>query len=263
LSIRLDPTAPEGFLVYPFAAGDDPLACRDYVRERLGLAQWQPRRRIAPRPTRAPRCDREHDIRERRRAAQRLSARSLDGRGSPVATYLASRGIRLEHWPATLRFLPASPPNHLWPTMVAAYGFPTEPEPGVLAMALDDVVGVQLTYLRPDGLGKAPIEPAKRSIGRGHVAPIVLAPMNDSLGLVIAEGIEDALSVHVETGLGAWAAGGASRMPALAAVVPSHADNVTIIADDNDAGRCGARGLRERLDDRGIAAEIIFLELTK
>jgi hypothetical protein len=36
LSIRFDPNAPEGFVVHSFA-GDDDIACRDYVREMLGL----------------------------------------------------------------------------------------------------------------------------------------------------------------------------------------------------------------------------------
>jgi putative DNA primase/helicase len=38
ISIRIEPSAPDGFIVYSFA-GDDPLVCKDYVRERLGLAQ--------------------------------------------------------------------------------------------------------------------------------------------------------------------------------------------------------------------------------
>src|SRR6266487_2041044 len=41
LSIRFDPAAPGGFVVHSFA-GDDPFACKDYVRERLGLPEWEP-----------------------------------------------------------------------------------------------------------------------------------------------------------------------------------------------------------------------------
>ena len=119
---------------------------------------------------------------------------------------------------------------------------------------------MQLTYLASDGSGKAPISPAKRSIGREHSHPITLAPLNDGLGLVIAEGIEDALSLHIETGLGAWASGGASRMPGLAAHVPAYTDFVTIAADANDAGRRGAEGLRDGLKARGIANEIIYFD---
>jgi len=42
LSVKLDPTAPGGMLVHSFA-DDDALACKDYVRKRTGMAQWESR----------------------------------------------------------------------------------------------------------------------------------------------------------------------------------------------------------------------------
>jgi hypothetical protein len=147
--------------------------------------------------------------------------------------------------------------------MLAAYGEPQEPDPGVLRMPVSRIAGVQLTYLKRDGSGKAPIDPQKRSIGRGHAAPIVLAPLNDGLGLVVAEGIEDALSLHQETGLAAWAAGGASRLPMLAQAVPHYVETVTIAADDNEAGHRGSSALRSALLERGIHAETIILQSSK
>jgi RecA-family ATPase len=41
LSIKINTGAPEGFVVHSFA-GDDPITCRDYVRERLGLPAFKP-----------------------------------------------------------------------------------------------------------------------------------------------------------------------------------------------------------------------------
>ncbi len=41
LSVKLDPDAPEGFLVNSFS-GDDPTMCRDYVRAKAGLPPWKP-----------------------------------------------------------------------------------------------------------------------------------------------------------------------------------------------------------------------------
>lgn len=41
LSVKIDPRAPGGFVVFSHA-GDDPLVCKDYVRERLGLPPWNP-----------------------------------------------------------------------------------------------------------------------------------------------------------------------------------------------------------------------------
>jgi hypothetical protein len=41
LSVKPDPDAPDGFLVHSFS-GDDPIACRDHVRSKLGLPEWKP-----------------------------------------------------------------------------------------------------------------------------------------------------------------------------------------------------------------------------
>jgi hypothetical protein len=92
---------------------------------------------------------------------------------------------------------------------------------------------------------------------RGH--PIVLAPPGDLCGLAITEGIEDALSVHEATGLGVWAAGAASLMPSLAAAVPEWIECVTIMVDDDDAGRSNADTLAGRLDRRGFDVRLVVL----
>jgi hypothetical protein len=39
LSVKFDASAPDGFVVFSFA-DDDPIRCRDYVREKLGLPPW-------------------------------------------------------------------------------------------------------------------------------------------------------------------------------------------------------------------------------
>ncbi|WP_421579485.1 AAA family ATPase [Shinella sp. M31] len=50
LSVRIDPSAPEGFVVNGFA-GEDPLGLRDYVRTKAGLPDWEPERRVHMAPT--------------------------------------------------------------------------------------------------------------------------------------------------------------------------------------------------------------------
>jgi len=132
----------------------------------------------------------------------------------------------------------------------------TELEPGVLAIPRDAIAGVHLTRLRPDGRGKAGIRPDKFMLAQTQGAPIVLAPLNDGMGLAITEGIEDALSVHFATGLGAWAAGSADHMPALADIVPDCTDLVTVVADNNEVGQRNARHLADRLVRRVIAVEV-------
>ena len=41
LAVKLDPAAPDGFVVFSHA-GDDAIACRDHVREKCGLAPFKP-----------------------------------------------------------------------------------------------------------------------------------------------------------------------------------------------------------------------------
>jgi putative DNA primase/helicase len=41
LQITINPAAPDGFLVHSFA-GDDDIACKDYIRQKLGLPEWKP-----------------------------------------------------------------------------------------------------------------------------------------------------------------------------------------------------------------------------
>jgi hypothetical protein len=134
-----------------------------------------------------------------------------------------------------------------------------ESEPGVLFVPPDAIRAIHLTRLKPDGIDKADIPNSKIILGRGASGvPIVVAPPNDLLGLAITEGIEEALSVHAATGLGAWAAGSASRMPAMADAVPDYIDCVTIYGDNNKAGIDGARALLRGLNDRGIFAQIKY-----
>lgn len=170
--------------------------------------------------------------------------------------YLRSRGFT-GVLPGTLGFLPAR--NEHPPALIAAFGIPSEPEPGVLTIAPTDVVGVHLTRLKADGSGKDPHEPAKIMIGKSLGWPIVLAPVNDGGGLGVTEGIEDGLTIVETTGLGVWTAGGASRLPALAERIPDYANSITIFADADTDGLRHAAELARRLHARGLLAAIAKL----
>ena len=136
--------------------------------------------------------------------------------------------------------------------MVAAFGVPDEPEPGKLVIAEHQVKGVHLTLLALDGRGKGGVERSKLFVGSSSGWPIVIAPPNDLLGMVVTEGIEDALSAHQATGLGAWAAGSAGRMPTLAERIPSYIDCITVCADDDADGQRHAYTLADALTGRGF-----------
>ncbi|MCH9751494.1 MAG: toprim domain-containing protein [Alphaproteobacteria bacterium] len=147
--------------------------------------------------------------------------------------------------PATLRYLPAY--KDYPHAVIAACGAATETEPGELQTP-ERVAAVHLTELSLDGLTKL----GKRMLGPVSGHPIVLAPPGDGLGLVLAEGIEDALSVHQATGLGAWAAGSAAHMTKLGLVVPSYIETVTLIEDDDRPGRKACDQLQAVLIERDI-----------
>jgi hypothetical protein len=175
--------------------------------------------------------------------------------GTIAETYLrAARGYN-GRVPATLGFLPARGKHG--PAMIAGFGMATEPAPAELDLADHMISGVHLTRLAADGLGKAGTETDKIMLGASLGSPIVLAPVNDIGGLAIAEGIEDALSAHEATGLGAWAAGSASRLPALAEAVPAYTEVVTLLVDSDRDGRRHATTLGATLRECGFDVRMI------
>jgi hypothetical protein len=196
---------------------------------------------------------REHKARgERLDLARWLWSRREDAHGTPAEIYLRARGYH-GRIPDTLAYLPPSGEHP--PAMIAGFGLADEPEPGSVSLPELLLVGVHLTKLRRDGSGKAGTEKDKIMVGHSRGSPIVLAPMNDLLGLAIIEGIEKGLALFQATGLGVWAAGAAARMPALAPTVPSYADCVTVYADDDKDGLRHALALRDGLRQRGLFAE--------
>jgi hypothetical protein len=242
LCVRLSATAPDGFVIFSHA-NDDFAACRDFVRERLGLKrEWR-----APSTSTRPEPTREREINLEEEAAKALWLwRKRQPLEDVVKRYLLARAYR-GPIPATLGFLAASR-NHP-PSMIAAFGRADEPEPGQVAISDSAVRGVHLTHLLPDGSDRI----GKITIGRGSAgSPIILFPPNDLLGLAIVEGIEDGLSVYAATGLGVWAAGTAGRLPALADTVPAYVECVTVLGHDDPAGRKGATELAQRLRARGV-----------
>jgi Toprim domain len=178
--------------------------------------------------------------------------------GRPPWVYLRQARGYLGPIPPTLGYLPAR--DGYPPAMIAAYGLAREPEPGVLAISDADVRAVHVTRLAPDGSAKAGGEHDKITIGSPLGSPIVLAPPNDGLGLAITEGIEDGLSIHAATGLGVWAAGSASYMPALADAVPSWMDCVTVVGDQDDDGVRYGSELVSKLKARGFDTRLTFLK---
>jgi putative DNA primase/helicase len=95
LSVRLSSASRDGFIAHSFA-GEDWKLCRDYVRERLGLARgsW---RREKPRPTLRviQQSSRAPEPNDRGRAAIELWRASVEPRGTLVERYLSYRRLEL------------------------------------------------------------------------------------------------------------------------------------------------------------------------
>ncbi len=112
---------------------------------------------------------------DRRDLARRIWSESLPPGGSPVETYLGMRGLALTP-DLPLRYHPRCPRGtELRPAMVARVDCPISGAP----------LGVHRTFLRPDGSGKAAVEPAKMLLGGAGSIRLV---DEVTIGLGIAEG---------------------------------------------------------------------------
>jgi hypothetical protein len=215
------------------------------------------RDRHAPRPdpARVARAKAEAAERNRVHAAERLSlarwlwSQRLHPHDTIVATYLQRRAINCQI-PGTIGFLPAS--RDYPPTMITAFGMAHETGDGGVAIRDDAVRGVHLTRLKPDGTDRERGDRAKIIIGHSVGSPLVMSPPGNVGGLAITEGIEDALTLVEAVGVGAWAAGSASRLPALANAMPSYVSSVTVVIDDDADGWRHATTLINRIRARRI-----------
>lgn len=239
LSIKFDTNAPDGFWCHSFA-GDDWRACRDHVRGALGLRNWKSWRssldaRLADARRRASSPD---DPASRTKRALSIWNATRSGSGTIAARYLASRGIVLEQWPASLRFHPSCPrPKDDDGSFVS----PLPAMVGLVEHAERGPVAVHCTYLRADGSGKANIEKPKAMFGPVAGGAVRFGLPHAGEWLAVCEGIETALSVAVACSMPTWAALSASGIKNL--VLPAKVARVIICAD-HDANGTGEQSAR-------------------
>jgi hypothetical protein len=214
LSIKIEPGAPGGFLVYSFA-GDDPVTCKDHVRHRLGLPQWQPgdgqdrrvdsahvrafdRTAIDRESTKRPRS--EDDLTRIERALA-IWNETLDPRGTTVEQYLHARCLDLDDDLAggVLRFHPRCP----WRNENTAK---TDRIPCLIAAfrSIDDGIITAIHRIRLDQPERWP-KTERRMLGIVHRAAIMLDPISNKLA--IGEGIETCMAARKLGVRPAWALG--------------------------------------------------------
>lgn len=228
-------------VLYTCHAGCD----RDVVMAALrGLPGRQPSvtpRQPSPRGSWLTRTAREND---QTATARAFLARSLPGSGTQVEAYLESRGLR-HH--AALRLLPAH--HHVeserrFPVMIAAVVHPRAA----------GVVGVHRTFLAEDGSGKANVEPAKKTLGHIQGGAVQLDPPKEDI--LVAEGIETALTVRQELGIPTWAALSAGGLQRLELPELPLATSVLIAADHDTPGLDAAHKAAERWTAEGRRVRI-------
>jgi hypothetical protein len=194
-----------------------------------------------------PRLQSVHGYSERDDAARKASAldiwnKSIPASGTLAEDYLRSRGITLPI-PDAIRFhdnLTHHSSSTAWPAMVALI---VDVEGGPMA--------VHRTYLARDGKGKAPVEPSKMALGPCRHGAVRLAHIEHDKALIVAEGIETAMSVMQACGLPAFAALSADGMKNVR--LPDEAKTVILAADNdvNGVGQAAAETARKRLTREG------------
>ena len=181
----------------------------------------------------------EASDRQRTEMALGIWAETQPATGSLVETYLRARGINIPS-PPSLRFHPVLKHSSggRWPALVAVVTQGAEGEP----------IAIHRTFLSPDGRGKAPIDRQKMLLGPCRGGAVRLGPVSDRL--MIAEGIETALSAMQATGQAAWAAMSAPALRSLD--LPPVVREVIVLADGDDAGESAAKtaALRWRREGR-------------
>ena len=160
--------------------------------------------------------------------------------GTPVETYLASRGIRLPT-PDALRFHAGlkHPSGGIWPAMVALVTNGVDGTP----------LAIHRTFLARDGGGKAPVDPQKMMLGPCRGGAVRLADPSDVL--MVGEGIETCLAAMLASGHPAWAALSTSGLRSLD--LPKDVRDVIVLADGDEAGEAAARDCALRWKRRGPA----------
>ena len=165
--------------------------------------------------------------------------------GTPAERYIRSRGYT-GPIPPTIRYISDArhPSGGQCPVMVAA----------VAKAPHQKIVALHRTFLRPDGSGKAPVEPAKASLGPVGGGAVRLAPATEHLA--VTEGIETRFSITEATGTPTWAALSAGGIKTLILPPLPLARDVVIGADHDPVGLAAAYDSAERWTREGRRVRI-------
>jgi putative DNA primase/helicase len=221
---------------------------RDVIAALRAIGAWENTSPIVGRQTR--KTDRRTFIDEsdaeaaiRTEAALSIWRASQSAAGTPVETYMRSRGLTLPA-SASLRFHGGlkHPSGGVWPAMVALV---TRGDNGL-------PIAIHRTFVARDGSAKAPVDPAKMMLGPCRGGAVRLAEPGDVL--MVGEGIETCLAAMQATGHAAWAALSTSGLRSLD--LPLTVRDVIVLADGDDAGEAAAQDCARRWHREGRRVRI-------
>jgi putative DNA primase/helicase len=248
LAISLSNDAPDGFVLHSFA-GDDWRTCRDFVRQKLNLPDWQPgdgheAQRTIPRSfvdkwdfaeadRAAADLSRTEDELARIDRAQGIWNEATDPRDTEAVKYLEARALDLSDRFAghVLRFHPRTP----WrnentgkidriPCLLAAF------------RSIDDDVLTAIHRIRVDQPERWP-KTQRMMLGVVRRAAVKLDPFSSALS--IAEGVETAMAA-IQLGLGpAWALGSVGNISFFPPI-----DGIGELTILGEAGEASARAVK-------------------
>jgi hypothetical protein len=260
LSILVDQNAPGGFLVTSHA-GDDPLVCKDYIRDRLGLLVTltgssrcqgsSPTSRCPGATTRNIDAEKVQDP-TRTASALTVWSESHPPKGTPIQAYLERRGLTWsDEVTEALRFHPACPfASRRAPALVALVRDVVTNEPKAIHRTALDLDGQKIKIDGKDRLALGPVA------GGG----VKLTPDEEvTLAVGVGEGLETTLSLRELpefAGSPVWAllsAGGVASFPVLAGI------EVLWIAVDNDLSGRGERAAHACAERWQAAGREVFL----
>jgi hypothetical protein len=163
--------------------------------------------------------------------------------GTPVETYLRSRGL-IPPMPPSIRFHAGlkHPSGGVWPAMVAL----------VTHGATGSPIAVHRTFLAHDGNGKAPVDPPKMMLGPCRGGVVRLGEPGNVL--MVGEGIETCLAAMQASGRPAWAALSTSGLRSLD--LPRDVRDVIVLADGDEAGEAAAQDCARRWKREGRRVRI-------
>jgi hypothetical protein len=239
LSIKINSRAPGGFVVYSHA-GDDPIECRDYVRERLGLEAWAPSQRgECPTPFAVSDSGPDPTKERNKQFAIRIWQQSVSPIDTIVQSYLRDfRGLEL----------PADVAGDVIRFHGSLYVDPQTRMPGMVCLLrnieTNEPCGIHRTYLDRETGQK--VDRKMFGIAKGAAIKFDAEPTHT---LTIGEGIETVLSARAAGYAPAWALGssGAVRFfPVLANLA-----EITVLEENDPTSRrdvkaCTSRYLKAR-----------------